>query len=146
MKEKDRLLGALIGLVGATQSEARPTAETDEMIIRGLTAFADESITDENAASLIEEVHALKNRISPSCTCCASPCGRTTDYDMNKMYEGDAKLLEIKKQLLDKLCRKAAGLKNTPEGDRADAAFLYKGLLYISLDMDIKYFKPLLEE
>lgn len=96
----DELCGALIGLARVCASHEK-TEKTGAILQQGLmvlseaenssVGFVDPS--DERVLSLqalIETVHEEKYRIAPDCLTCQTPCGNTSDYDLNVMRLGDA--------------------------------------------------------
>lgn len=87
--EDNVIVSALIGLVGACNNNPK-TENTDRVIIKAL-AFptAWQGTGDETLQALIDEIHTEKYTIAPNCAVCQTPCGNTSDYDMNRIY-GDA--------------------------------------------------------
>lgn len=82
-----RLVGALIGLVRATDGAVNVTDDTYNIIIEGLH-ISDISLgcTDADTEKMIEKAHADKQTIVPDCSVCGAPCGRTADYDWESVY------------------------------------------------------------
>ncbi len=82
-----RLVGALIGLVRATDGAVHVTDDTYSIIIEGLH-ISDMSLGCSDAATgeMIEKAHADKQTIVPDCSVCGAPCGRTADYDWESVY------------------------------------------------------------
>ena len=82
---QDRLTGALIGLARASEGKDR-SPEADRIIVKGLFATLTNVSFDDNALNeLLEEAGRLKDSLSPMCGSCTADCGRTEDFDMNKM-------------------------------------------------------------
>ena len=76
------LIGALIGLVRATDGAVHMTENTFNIILEGL--YMHGSYVRPNSdeiSSMIDRVHTDKYTLVPDCSACGSPCGRTTDYD-----------------------------------------------------------------
>ncbi len=82
-----RLVGALIGLVRATDGTIHVTDDTYNIIIEGLHA-SDIALhrADDEIEAITERAHADKQVIVPDCSVCGSPCGRTADYDWETVY------------------------------------------------------------
>lgn len=120
---EDKLIGALVGLARATDGDERlftPTA----------TAFIVRALNGLPAASQGQLGYAVeeKRKIVPNCFQCASPCGRTADYDMKKLHSALPPVREAKLRILQALKALAANF-------RADnSVLLYKGLIYLGLD------------
>ena len=98
---QDQLTGALIGLAHAAQDNDRVSENTYKLIIKGLfTTITNVNFNEETLHVLIDEVHAEKGRIVPNCTTCASPCGRTSDYDMTGIWDADEDIRSLKSLIL----------------------------------------------
>lgn len=82
-----RLVGALIGLVRATDGMVHVTDDTNNIIIEGLH-MSDIAlrISDADLEALIARAHTDKHTIVPDCSVCGAPCGRTADYDWESVY------------------------------------------------------------
>lgn len=82
-----RLVGALIGLVRATDGAVHVTDDTYNIIIEGLH-ISDISFgfSDADIEKMITKAHADKHAIAPDCSICGAPCGRTADYDWESVY------------------------------------------------------------
>ena len=99
-KLQDELTGALVGLARACSSNQK-TADTDSLILEGLfTTITNVSFNDETLLDLLARVNAEKNRISPGCAACASPCGNTDNYHLESMWEGDEDIRSLKSLIL----------------------------------------------
>ena len=83
--KKDRIISALIGLIGACNNNPK-TENTDYVVIKAL-AFSPEPSETSNKTlqALIEEIHTEKYAVAPGCAACQTPCGNTSDYDMNRI-------------------------------------------------------------
>lgn len=82
-----RLVGALIGLVRATDGMMHVTDDTNNIIIEGLhMSDIALGISDADMKAMIARVHADKHTIVPDCSVCGAPCGRTADYDWESVY------------------------------------------------------------
>ncbi len=86
----DKLVGALVGLARAADGEPQTSYETLKTMIECLSSLPAETACGErNADALISLVHDEKKRLAPGCAECASPCGRTADYDMEELWNSD---------------------------------------------------------
>lgn len=82
-----RLVGALIGLVRATDGMVHVTDDTNNIIIEGLhMSDIDLGISDADLEAMIAMAHTDKQTIVPDCSICGAPCGRTADYDLKNVY------------------------------------------------------------
>lgn len=82
-----RLVGALIGLVRATDGLAHVTGDTNNIIIESLhMSDIALGISDADIEDMITRAHADKHTIVPDCSVCGAPCGRTADYDWESVY------------------------------------------------------------
>lgn len=136
---EDRIISALIGLVGACSNNPK-TAETDRLLIRALAfPLLRPEYDDEALREIVDEIYSEKNSVAPGCSVCAAPCGNTSDYDMRRIYEADEKIRKVKLQILEKLQKLAAYVWCNQESGKisyTDSGFFYKALSYVSYDMD----------
>ena len=136
--EEDKIISALIGLVGACNNNPK-TEKTDPLVIKAL-AFPTlrPEADNQTIQALVEEIYTEKYTVAPGCAACQMPCGNTSDYDMNRIYDAEANLRELKFKILSALKDLAADIYS---GNKMDALseksvdFFYKALVYISLDM-----------
>ncbi|MDE7229147.1 MAG: hydroxylamine reductase, partial [Oscillospiraceae bacterium] len=107
MKE-DKLISVLIGLVGACNNNPK-TDNTDRVVIKSLAfPLLFPNFGDDELSELLDEIRAEKYAIAPGCAECITPCGNTSDYDMNRIYQAEDDIREIKLQILSKLRKMAA--------------------------------------
>lgn len=133
--QEDKIISALIGLVGACGNNPK-TENTDRLVIKSL-AFS--SCRNGDADTVIEEIHAEKNVIAPGCALCATPCGNTSDYDMDRIYNAEDEIRKVKLHILSELREAAAYIcfrQNEKPISEAEAEFFYKALAYLSCDME----------
>ena len=136
--EDNVIVSALIGLVGACNNNPK-TENTDRVIIKAL-AFptAWQGTGDETLQALIDEIHTEKYTIAPNCAVCQTPCGNTSDYDMNRIYGDEADIRDLKLKMIAALRELAADLYRHQESDASfsdSMEIFYKVLAYISFDM-----------
>ena len=98
---QDELTGALIGLARATDNCPAVNEGTWQLMIEGLFAtITNVNFNQETLKLLIHRIHQEKFRLVPDCSTCASPCGRTTDYDMNIIWNGNEDIKSLKSLIL----------------------------------------------
>ena len=123
---QDELTGALIGLVHACSNQGK-TKETDKILIEGLfTTITNVNFNDETLQQMIDAVNAKKNQISPGCVSCASPCGNTDNYDMNRLWTADEDIRSLKSLILF--------------GIRGMAAYAYHAMVLGYVDQEVNDF------
>lgn len=136
--EEDKIISALIGLVGACNSNPK-TDNTDFLVIKTLAFPALQPEADDQIIqALIEEIYTEKYTVAPGCATCQMPCGNTSDYDMNRIYDAEADIRDLKLKILASLQELAAVLYCRQKLDvlpEKSVEFFYKALVYISLDM-----------
>ena len=137
--ENNKIISALIGLVGACNNNPR-TDNTDYILIKALAFPLTQSEADaETTQALIEEIYAEKYTVSPGCASCQTPCGNTSDYDMNRIYNAEADIRELKLKMISALEEMAADIYSCQKLDLLSAESMelfYKVLAYISFDME----------
>ena len=138
--QKDNIIGVLIGLVGACENNPK-TENTDKLI---LTALASNESDD---AKIIEQLRTEKNIISPGCATCATLCGNTSDYNMNRIYNAQLSLRDLKQQVLAEIRQLAtdflqSGVTLTDES----MSIFYKSLSYVSYELKEQTLLELLTE
>ena len=115
----DKVISALIGLVGAVSNNGR-TEQRDE-VIREAFLHLREPDRDE---VMVRQIHAAKNVIAPDCAVCKNPCGNTSDYDMTQFYGADEKVVGAKQKLIETIC---GVMKES--GEMTDS--VYRGIAYL---------------
>lgn len=148
MKES-KIIGALIGLAGACSSNPKTNA-TDALVIKALSIpLTCPQFDDAMLQEIVQEIHSEKNTIAPGCAQCAAPCGNTSDYDMNRIYEAGEEISNIKLKILSELQRAAVYISECQETEltpEIDYIFFYKGLSYLSYDLDKEILLDFLKE
>lgn len=99
---RKELLGAVIGLA-KTCSNNPKTEHTDRVIIEGLVAVYTLSFGEEMLKKKIENVRLEKHIIAPNCSTCASPCGNTSEYDLDLLEKEEEKCKVLKEGILQKI-------------------------------------------
>ena len=115
----DRIISALIGLVGAVSNNGK-TEQTDVVVREALLHRNDPTMEE----SLVQKIHELKNVIAPDCATCKMPCGNTSDYDMTQFYSADESVLAAKKELLETICTVLTNNEQVTDN-------IYRGIAYL---------------
>ena len=128
---QDKLTGALIGLARATEGkttgEQGLRAETFRMITEGLFAtITNVSFDAEAIQNMIDKVEKEKNRLSPGCSACGTPCGKTNDYTLDNLWQAEEDIRSLKSLILF--------------GIRGMAAYAYHALMLGYTDEEINLF------
>ena len=99
---QDKLTGAIIGLARATEgNEHMVTDSTAAVIVEGLFAtLTNVNFDSTDLLGLIGKVEIEKKKLVPDCFHCASPCGRTNDYDLSKLWNADEDIRSLKSLVL----------------------------------------------
>ena len=97
----DRIISALIGLVGAMSNNGK-TERTDSVVREAFLRLTDGDSEEET----VQKIHAEKFAIAPDCANCLNPCGNTSDYDMAQFYAADVKIIAAKRDLIEAICKK----------------------------------------
>ena len=147
---QDKLTGALIGLVRATEgNEDLVSSSTDKAILEGLSAaFTDVCRDNEAMETLIAQVQEEKRKLVPNCFFCAAPCGRTADYDMQKLWNADEDIRSLKTLILCGIRGIAAICKASAPGyaDKAVNELFRKALFNIGMDLKAEELLPIVRE
>ena len=120
----DRIISALIGLVGAVSNNGK-TNQTDSVIREAFLRLTDAGSEEET----VEKIHREKFIIAPDCATCQNPCGNTSDYDMVQFYEADAKIIAAKRDLIETIRQKLSSSETVPEA-------VYRGIAYLGYDLE----------
>ena len=100
-KLQDQLTGALVGLAHALDNAPEVNEGTWQLIIEGLfTTVTNVSFNEKTLCELIERVHEEKASLLPGCAVCSSTCGRTDDYDMEKVWNVQEDIRSLKSLIL----------------------------------------------
>lgn len=105
MGQKDlrkELLGALIALAKTSNSNPK-TENTDRILIEGLVVAKTEVFGEDMLQKKLDIARQEKYVISPNCSTCASPCGNTSEYDLDVLKEEDVTCQEVKHQMLSEI-------------------------------------------
>lgn len=130
-----RILSALVGLAGAIGNNGK-TENTDAIVREALFA--------EDSDELVNRIIAEKYVISPNCATCQTPCGNTSDYDMQQFfratpYDQKCRLdtLGAVKEYIGRLHE--AGITELPD-------IVYKAISYFGYNLEAESYIKLTEE
>lgn len=148
---QDQLTGALIGLAHARQgNEDKITPATDLLVLEALfSTVTNVNFDDKRIRSLIDRVHAEKNRLAPDCAVCTHSCGRNNDYDMSLLWNADEDIRSLKSLILFGVRGMAAYAYHAAVLGHTDAginAFIYKALSYVGEGWDMAGLLPVVME
>ena len=145
-KRQDQLTGALIGLARAADTN-EPTASTHRAVIEGLfTTLTNVNFNEETVRRQIDIVRREKAALTPNCNTCASPCGRTDEYDMNLLWEANEDIRSLKSLILFGLRGMAAYAYHAMVLGYTDEEvnrFFYEGLFAIGEDWGMEELLPI---
>lgn len=130
----DRIISALIGLVGAVSNNGK-TKQTDNVIREAFLHLTDADSEEET----VEKIHTEKFTIVPDCATCLNPCGNTSDYDMTKFYGTDAKTIAAKRDLIEAIRQKLSSQENVPEA-------VYQGIAYLGYNLEPEAYAQIQEK
>ena len=100
-KLQDELTGALVGLSRAADNAPDVNEGTWRLMIEGLfTTVTNVNFNEKTLRELIDRVHCENARLVPDCAVCASACGRTDDYDMEKLWSAQEDIRSLKSLIL----------------------------------------------
>ncbi|MCH5192021.1 MAG: hypothetical protein J1F23_07635 [Oscillospiraceae bacterium] len=140
--QENRIISALIGLIGACSNNPK-TENTDHLVIKALASSLEPHTTSE----IVNEIRTEKNRIAPGCMTCTSPCGNTSDYDMERIYNADEETRHMKLNILSEISETAKYIyKNEVPLSEKEIEFFYKALSYMSYDLKTDSLLSLLDE
>ena len=143
---QDELTGALIGLAHVADTNP-PTDSTHQVVIEGLfTTLTNVNFNDETIRQQIEAVHREKAALAPGCCACASPCGRSDDYDMQQIWNAGEDVRSLKSLLLFGMKGMAAYAYHARVLGYSDDKvnrFFYEGLFALGEDWGMDQLLPL---
>lgn len=142
---QDQLTGALIGLARAADTNP-PTPSTHRAVIEGLfTTLTNVNFNEETILRQIETVRREKAALITGCSVCASPCGRTEEHDMNRLWEDNEDIRSLKSLILFGLRGMAAYAYHAMVLGYTDEEvnrFFYEGLFAVGEDWGLEELLP----
>ena len=136
---QDKLTGSLIGLARATEgNEHMLTDSTAQVVVESLFATLT-NVNFDNAAllAMLSRVEAEKRKLVPDCFHWVNACGRTGDYDMNRLWNAQEDIRSLKSLILFGIRGIAAYAYHAGVlgyRDETIHMFLYKALLAIGME------------
>lgn len=147
---QDELTGALIGLARAIDGEPQVEESTWKLIIEGLfTTVTNVNFNEETVRELIQRVHKEKESLVPMCSGCASPCGKTSDYDLSQVWTAQEDIRSLKSLILFGIRGVAAYAYHAMVLGYTDEElnrFLGKALFAVGEDWDMEQLLPVVLE
>lgn len=98
-RQRDALLGALVGLARSTVNEPK-TEDTDRVLASGLRLAADPDAAEDALRRMYHIVETEKHRVAPNCATCTMRCGNTDNYDLARLWDAPEELRTLKLRLL----------------------------------------------
>lgn len=143
--ERDNILGALIGLVGATSNSGK-TADTDRIVAEAVLAVAkyDYKKSKDEINEVIRKIHDEKYRISPGCSSCSVPCGNTSDRDMTGFWDCSDGEKGWKLDIIEMLGDIAEKYIDGSMPQLSES--FYRGIFYLGYDMNEEMYKDVKAE
>ena len=143
-----RLIGMLVGLARATfGNEHLITAATCQVILDGLQ-IAGKIADDEALLAAAARADEEKRNLVPMCYSCASPCGRTSNYDMNDLWAAEEAIRDAKLRVLSGLCDMACAYPDGEQVYRSEQVRepLLRALFAVGEDWDPEELDPIAQE
>lgn len=98
-RQRDALLGALVGLARSTVNEPK-TEDTDRVLTSGLRLAADPDAAEDALRRMYHIVETEKHRVAPNCAICTMRCGNTDNYDLARLWAAPENIRTLKLRLL----------------------------------------------
>lgn len=128
---RKQLLGALVGIGRSAESSAHLIDKSlDLYVLKALAACNDDNISDDDAIEFVRAINEEKSILVPDCSSCAAPCGRTDDYDMDKMVEEATDIINIKEQIVNTVINTAIQILPRAEAGESLLLFPFYRALY----------------
>lgn len=147
---QDELTGALVGLARAADTAPAVSDATWQVMIEALAAPLDNGTLDAAALlAMIDRVHAEKFNVVPDCAVCASPCGRTADYDMANIWNAPDDIRTLKTRILSGVRDIAVDARRALALGRKDDEvnrFFAEALATIGEELPPEYLQPTLQK
>ena len=136
----------MIGLVGAVSNNGK-TENTDRVVAEALAA--------EDSEETLQRIHEEKFRIAPDCATCLTPCGNTSDFDMDRFDAGSEKIISLKQELIHTLQEYVLQTNALQTGVLQDCSSsnsfelsdtVYQSIAYLGYDMEEDAYRELIDE
>ncbi len=146
---QDELLGALVGLARASFG-SELTMQTHRVMLEALfTTITNVNFNNDTVREMTEKVRREKAALCRTCEDCASPCGRSDEYDMNGVWNANEDIRSLKSLILFGIKGMAAYAYHAMMLDYTDEevlSFFYKALDAIGEDWGMEELLPLVLE
>lgn len=136
---QDKLTGAMIGLAGAVDGNGEAVSEhVDKLVLEGLFAtITNVNFNNDSISELLQRVEEEKKKLVPNCYTCASACGKSNNYDMQKLWTANEDIRSLKSLILFGIRGMAAYAYHAAVLGYTDSdvnKFFYKALFAIGMD------------
>lgn len=132
-----KIISALVGLSGACGNNGK-TEYTDSIVMNALL----NCYSSDNEDAIISAIKEEKYTISPNCKTCPTPCGNTSDYDMEKFLQ-NIELKAIKEELIKETVSLVTRLHNSGTTELPEE--IYKAISYFGYELSIDSYKKLID-
>lgn len=126
------ILGALVGLVGAVENNGK--SSTTDMVIK-------EALQSNDVTYMLEVIHNETFKISPSCKNCTTPCGKTSDANLNYLNEDEDLISSLKRRIVNEL---VAYIKRSKSDVLEE--IVYKSIAYLGYNLRPESYEEVLTQ
>ena len=138
VKLQNQLAGALIGLARAADGCGNAFSHSGaECLLDGLSAVFSAGCGRERLTQLFLQVTDEKRKLAPDCFACTSPCGRTSDFDMDSLLFAKPEIRSLKVMLFYGIhCMAVYACQGAQKGftDSGITDFFCRALFLIGMD------------
>ena len=138
-RQRDVLLGALVGLARSTVNEPK-TEDTDRVLAAGLRLAADPAAQEDALLRMTRIVETEKHRVAPNCATCTMRCGNTADYEPARLWTAPEAILALKLRTLRCVFQLAQG-----RPDAAAQEVIDQDLFVLAEDWDEDLLLPVVQ-
>lgn len=138
-RQRDALLGALVGLARSTVNEPK-TEDTDRVLTSGLRLAADPDAAEDALRRMYHIVETEKHHVAPNCAICTMRCGNTDNYDLARLWAAPENIRTLKLRLLAAVFRLAQGRPDARAQEVIDQA-----LFVLAEDWDEELLTPVVK-
>ena len=132
----EKIISALVGLAGAIGNKGK-TEYTDLVVMKALLNCYSSDNEDEIVAAIKKD----KYTISPNCETCPTPCGNTSDYDMEKFLQNQ-EFKSIKEELIAEVVALTTRLNKSGKTKLPEE--IYKAISYFAYELSVDSYKNLI--
>ena len=138
-KQRDILLGALVGLARSTVNEPK-NEDTDRILAAGLRQVADPNAAEDALRRMTAIVETEKHRVAPNCSTCTMRCGNTDNYDLARLWAAPEDIRALKLRMLRCVFQLAQG-----RPDKAAQEVIDQDLFVLAEDWDESLLLPVVQ-